>query len=186
MNRKIYQDQYDFELNQRNHLTSSVNVPIMVVIVVGGVVSSMVLNVPYALNASSIVFSLASIICAIFLLISICLLFGSSIGYKYMKLPPPSELDRYYEELLQWHKNNGTETDARNDFDDYLYERLGESVEVNSNNNINRGNFLHMATIMIAVATLFLAISGAIYVYAKLQNGQTPYKVQIIGTVDMK
>lgn len=190
MNRKIYQDQYDFELNQKNHLASSANVPIMVMTIVGGALSSMVLDFPYAMedetfNVLSFTFFALSIGCAISLLVSTFLLFRAFIGYEHMKLPPPSDLSRYYEKLLQWHsKNGGGASDAKRDFDDYFCQRLIEAAQRNGENNKNRGNFLHTATIMIAAATLFLAISGALYVSAKRQNDAIPYKVQIIGTVE--
>jgi len=187
MDRKIYQDQYDFELNQRNYLASSVNLPIMATTLVGGALSSMALSFPYKINSPSIIFGITAIFSTIFLMISIYLIFRSFIGYEYQKLQPPSALNNHYDDLLNWHKDNdGTEEDAKNDFHEYLYEKLGEAVEKNSNNNIERGNFLHMATITIAIAMVFLALSGGLYVFAKLQNEPEPCKVQIIGTVKMK
>ncbi len=187
MDRKIFQEQYDFELNQRNHLASSVNVPIMAATIVGGAISSMLLAFPYKIDSISIIFTLTSMLSIAFLVVSIYLIFRSFIGYEYKKLPPPSGLNEHYNELVLWHKeNDNTSENAKVDFDDYLYERMGQAVEVNSDNNIARGNYLHMATISIAVATIFVALSSGLYVYGKLNGDTTPHKIEVIGTVNVK
>lgn len=186
MDRKIYQEQYDSELNQRNHLASTVNVPIVAATVLGGALSSMLLRFTFKIDAVSISFVIISIISALFLGMSVFLIFRSLIGYEYEKIAPPSALKTHYNKLKEWHeKNPNSEGDEKIDFDEFLYTRMGEAVEINSKNNIDRGNYLHMATIAIAIATVFLAMSGGLYIFNKLDNGASTHKVKIIGTVKL-
>lgn len=187
MDKNIYQDQYDFELNQRAYLASAVNIPLVAVTILGSAIASMGVGFSYHIDASSIIFVMCLSASALALVVSISFIFYSLIGYEYKKLPPPSQLNNTYNELSEWHKDTyGNDEGANVDFENEFCERLGQAVEVNSKNNISRGNFLHAATISLAVATIFIGISGFLYVVNKVDNSSNPQKIEIVGKVQTK
>ena len=187
MDKKIYEDQYDFELNQRAYFASAVNIPIVAITILGSAIASMGVGYIYGINASSIIFIMSLSLSTLSLAVSVFFIFNSLIGYVYKKLQPPSQLKRVYTELTEWHiENNGSDEGVNRDFENELCERLGQAIEVNSKNNITRGNFLYAATISLAVATIFLGLSGFLYVLNKVENSSTPQKIEIIGKVETK
>ncbi len=187
MNKKIYEDQYDFELNQRAHFASVVNIPIVAITILGSAIVSMGVGFLYGINASSIIFVMSLSVSTLSLAFSICFIFYSLIGYIYKKVPPPSELKKTYQELSEWHiEMHGNNEGVDADFENELCDRLGQAVEVNSKNNIRRGNFLYAATISLAVATIFIGVSGVLYVINKVENSSNPQKIEIIGKVHTK
>lgn len=187
MNKKIYQEQYDFELNQRAYFASAINIPIVAVTILGSAIASMGVGFLYSISASSIIFVMCLSISILSLAVSVFFVFNSLIGYEYKKIPPPSELNKTYQELSEWYiETEGKDEGVNADFENALCERLSQAVEVNSKHNITRGNFLHAATISLAVATIFIGISGFFYVINKVDNSSAPHKIEIIGKVNTK
>ena len=48
MEQEIYQKQYDFELEQRNSIASAANVPIVALTILGGALSTMIVDFQYS------------------------------------------------------------------------------------------------------------------------------------------
>jgi len=185
MNSDIYQKQYDFELEQRVSISSSTNTPVVALTVIGSALSTMVMSFPYTNNNLTYAFLLLVIFSTISIIISLIYIFKSFIGYSYEKVPSTKSLSIHYNDLLQWHNDDGSnETEsvklAKQDFEDYFKNRLSDAAEQNSNNNIKRGNFLHDSNVGIAVALVFLILSAPFYIYEKIHTNKQIHKVKII------
>ena len=136
MDREIYQKQYDFELEQRNTIASSTNIPVVSITVVGGALSSMVLSFPYSNEISTYGFITFVALSGIFSIVALIYIFKSLIGYAYQKIPSPASLSDYHKGLIAWHNDNRTEEtqildEANKEFNEYLETRLSEASENN-------------------------------------------------------
>lgn len=185
MNRDLFRQQYDFELEQRNSIASATNIPIVAITVVASATSVALLDYQY----KSVFQSYAFLVFAFFALLSIAFavwcLFRSFWNYEYQKLPSSAALKQHYDALLTWHQgegNNPIETKERAgvDFSDYLDSRLTEAGDWNGQNNIVRGNYLHLATASVAIAVAMLLPAGLIYAYNKATADDKIHQVKLV------
>ncbi|MCI5221567.1 MAG: hypothetical protein D3924_02500 [Candidatus Electrothrix sp. AR4] len=188
MERRIYQKQYDFELEQRNHIASSTNTPIVSITVLGGALSSMVMKFPYSHDKYTYLFCFFVGLVVISMLTALVYIFKSFVGYSYQKIPSASKLSSHYSDLLSWHKEDcGDETKslqlAKDDFDKYLDVRLSEAADNNGDNNIKRGNSLHDATVTIAIALGLLIALVPPFVYKKVNGGNEVHRIEIVNSL---
>ena len=182
---ELLQRQYDFELEQRNSLASSINIPIVAATVISSAISVMALDYQYSASIGTYFFIFAIVSVAISIAYSISFIFKSFLNYEYKKLPSSTSLRHHYGDLINWHKDNSSPSDepeklARHDFDDYLNKLISEAADWNSINNIRRGNYLHVATQTIAISTAMLILPGSFYIYNKVSAPDKIAQVKII------
>lgn len=192
MHNDLFQKQYDFELEQRNSIASAINIPIVAITVVASATSIISIDYQYKKeNASTYAFvffetlTLAAIVFAIFYI------FRSFWNYEYKKLPNSTSLKKYHAELLNWHIKEGcigedVKINADASFLDYLNEQLADAGDWNGQNNIVRGNYLHLATAAIAIAAATLLPAGLIYIYNKATTDEKIHQVQIINQISQQ
>lgn len=190
MNSDIYQKQYDFELEQRNAIASSTNMPIVSITVIGSALSSMVLAFSYSHEFVTYSFLTFVTLSGISTIISLVYIFKSVIGYSYQKIPSTVELSAHYQDLLKWHKENRTEREhivqeSKKDFDEYFEARLSEAAENNGNNNIKRGNYIHDSTVSIAFALAFMVLSSPFFIYVKSTHDSVTHKIEVVNPVTL-
>jgi len=190
MNREIYQKQYDFELEQRNAIASSTNTPVVSITVIGGALASMVVAFPYSREAITFGFLAFAMLSAISAVVALVYIFRSVIGYSYQKIPSPVALTAHFEELKNWHRNNGTSQDqiiaeSKKDFDTYFEARLSEASEHNGNNNLRRGNYIHDSTVAIAIALAFMVLCSPFFIYVKSNSKENTHKVEVVNPITL-
>jgi len=186
MDPDLYQKQYDFELEQRHHLASNVNIPIAATTFLFGALSTISIKFNFSNDLITIIFSILSFLCLIALIFGLLFIFKSLLGYEYQKLPSPNQLASYHKELHNWHlSNSSTKENADIDFKQYLSTRLAESAEWNSRNNISRGSYIYAATLSIAICVIFLFLAAMVYFYQNLNNEEETQKVEIIGPIHL-
>jgi hypothetical protein len=177
----VFQKQYDFELEQRNGIASATNTPIVALTILGGALASIITGFKYSQSWLTYLFLAFVILTCISMLICIYKIVRTFLGYSYQKIPNANLLKQHLKELKVWHStNNGTETAAQNDFNEYFDERLSEAAEHNSQNNIKRGNYLHDATVSVVIAFIFLFIASPFYIYQKVSANENIYQVKLI------
>lgn len=121
-------------------------------------------------------FSLPATISAILLLVAISILlhtFGG--GAKYQRLPLPSEIKHYFEQMKLSSTNEDIEIDLRNG----VYNAYCEAVDFNSAVNIRRTNRVLLAARISILSLIFIAISSPLYIYraAASEKEVTPVKI---------
>lgn len=188
MNREIYQQQYDFELEQRNSIASSTNTPVVSLTIIGGALSSMILTFTYDIALVSIGFLIFVSLSILSAGTALTFIFRSVIGYSYEKIPSPIALSEHYENLRQWHQNNGGDQETviqetEKDFNTYFEKQLSKAADHNGRNNIQRGNFIHDSTVAIAFSLAFMFVGSFFFIYAKLNYEDDAHKVEIINPV---
>lgn len=185
MDSGLFLKQYDFELEQRNSLASAINIPIVALTALGGALGSMAASYQYA-NDLFTYFFLAFVILALTsLLISLYQTFKSFAGYVYEKIPSTTKLSAHYEELKKWYEEQGTDEKAIEqlataDFQTFLNDSVAKATDVNSQNNITRGNYLHGAITTIAFTFVFLLLSSSLYLYQKATSTEQIHQVKIV------
>lgn len=184
MDRDIIRQQYDFEMEQRNVIASTTNIPIVAITVLSSALSVVIIDFQYRESIQTYIFLSLAIATVISIVFGISFIFKSFWNYEYQKIPKSGALKNHYKELLAWHENNGFHADkaksnADTDFQDYISEKLSEASDWNSQNNIIRGNYIHRATASIAFAIVFLIPSGALYAYNKAQSPEKVYQVNL-------
>ena len=190
MDREIYQKQYDFELEQRNVIASSTNTPVVSITVIGGALSSMVMTYPYSNNFHSYAFLLFVAFSSLSAIVALFYIFKSVIGYSYQKIPSPVALSEHYKELVKWHKENGTDEtlitqESKKDFEEYFENRLSGAAENNGNNNLKRGNYIHDATVSIAIAAAFMVVSTPFFLYSKANGENNIHKIEVVNPITL-
>jgi len=190
MEREIYQKQYDFELEQRNSIASASNIPVVALTIVGGALSTMIIDFKYLWCMATYVFISLSFLALLTIVISMIFLFRSFIGYSYQKIPSAPALTKYYSDLKSWHQQNCSNGEdsinlAKIDFDEYFNERLSEAVENNGTNNLKRRNFLHDATLWVAIALALLILAAPFYVYQKINHEDTIHQIEIVKPINL-
>ena len=191
MDSDIFQKQYDFEMTRKNNLSSSVNVPIVALTVLGGATSSMILKYEYSYNVPTYIFITVVLLSICFSGYALILVFKSQIGYWHHKIPSSNTLSKYHHELIAWYEKEGHNEEkakllAKVDFDDYLNRKLSEASDANGQNNLKRGAFLHDANVKIAIALVFVAIASPFYIYSNLTKSESPSKIQVVNPIHLK
>jgi hypothetical protein len=191
MDSGIFQKQYDFEMTRKNTLSSSLNIPIVALTVLGGAASSMILKYEYSYNISTYIFIAVVSISICFSAYALILAFKSQVGYWHHKIPSSGTLSNYYKDLITWYVAEGSSEEearvqAESDFDDYLNRKLSEASDANGENNLKRGAYLNEANVKIAIALLFLALSSPFFIYANLTKNESPSKIEIVNPIHLK
>ena len=188
MHSDLFHKQYDFELDQRNGLTSATNIPIVAITVVASATSVILIDFRYGRDLLSYIFGTFSLATLAAITFSIYSVFRSFWNYDYKKLPRSCDLRKHGEDLQAWHGQNGSSTaDARTlaaaDFADYLSGQIAEAADWNGQNNVVRGNYLHRATAAIALGVALLLPSALLYAHNKATAEEKIYQVRVVEPV---
>ncbi len=139
------------------------------------------LETEFGAKIDSFADDLTYLLAIIGMLISSYKLVRTFLGYSYKKIPPAKQLRQHLEDLKTWHNTNGSgDNEAIVDFDQYFDERLSEAAEHNSANNIERGNYLHDATLFVVIAFIFLFCASPFYIYERVTSKDKVYQVNLI------
>ncbi|MDP1924968.1 MAG: hypothetical protein Q8K57_09315 [Thiobacillus sp.] len=189
MHIELFRKQYDFELEQRISIASTTNIPIVAITVVASALSAVLLDYQYKYNPQSYAFLVFSFLALVAIIFSVFFLFRSFWNYEYQKLPSAALLKQHYDELHTWHVQNGripqeAKEIADADFIEYVNVRLAEAGDWNGQNNIVRGNYLHMATAAVALSVAALIPAGLIYIHNKATSEDNIHQVEIVNPND--
>ena len=184
MDSDLFRKQYDFELEQRNAIASATNIPIVAITVVASATSAVLLDFQYSASPLTFIFLGFAFLTLVSIVSSVYFLFRSFWNYEYQKLPGSSALKQHHDDLLAWHSANGlpskeAKASTTEDFSQYINSRLAEASDWNGQNNIIRGNYLHMATAAVAISIASLIPGGLSYIYNKTTAEEKTHKVKI-------
>jgi hypothetical protein len=191
MEREIFQKQYDFEMAQKDALSSTVNIPIVSITVIGSALSGMLLSFSYSESYITYLFIVAIALCFVFCSYALVLVFKSLVGYWHHKIPPSSTLFAYHKELSNWHLQQGASEEeatkkTEEEFSEYFNRKLSDASDKNSANNLKRSAYIHDATLNAAISLVFLAVSAFFYVYAKAMEPAQTYKIEVVNPIKIE
>ncbi|MBI3491578.1 MAG: hypothetical protein HY047_07350 [Acidobacteria bacterium] len=161
---EFLKDRYDFELARKDKLTDSLNLPIGILTVVGGLLGVMVSGFSYQiLWLSKIFVTLLAFDGAAFAISLLFLAFAfhrQTYGYLQF-LGEFRDAERMLEDYDQ------ATAGAR--FEQYLRDSLIEAADMNAKMNIRRGRYLSLGRLAILAMVILTALLGLPYVYDHLK-----------------
>ena len=185
MDQDFFQRQYDFEIDQKNNLASSMNTPFVALTVVGGGLSTLTTSFAYSSDRPTYCFVVFVGLGAIALLVSLYFVLRAFLGYKYQKIASARDLVAYLRDLEAWYLKNGeavniAKSKAQMDYQDFIEECMADATEHNSQINIRRGEFLHLGTTGIAISFVLLFCSMPSFLYQKVYKLEGVQKIEIV------
>lgn len=179
--------QYDFELEQRNSLTSATGFPVVAITVISGAICALAVGYSYTSHAN--LFVVLLFVSSAAILFSVYFLFRSFWNHVYKKIPSPARIYEHQARLVAWWDENRGQAGMKSsaelanaDLDRYLEEKLIEAADWNERINILRGNFLHLSVAAAAVSLFFLVLPGVLYAIEKAEDKKDYAEVKIVCT----
>ncbi|MCI0426595.1 MAG: hypothetical protein L0Z46_01100 [Nitrospiraceae bacterium] len=157
----LYKEMYYFELQRRNHLISSLALPVGVITILAGGLFYYLQRLP-SLSFDPWVVAFFALLAfgGISLAVAIICLALAAQSYEYGYIPTPSEIEGYRRALIQYYEENpGVSPGLDQDFHTFICSRLLEHTERNTRTNDIRSGYLSIGLGGIVAATLFLAVT---------------------------
>ena len=83
MDIELFRKQYDFELDQRNTIAASTNLPILGLTIIGSALCLIIVGYIYSITFQSIAFTSLASLCALFMLCTMYYIVRSLIVYTF-------------------------------------------------------------------------------------------------------
>lgn len=179
---EFLKEMYYYQVNQKQQISSSVNIPIGIIgLVIGGFVY-LLNNLGSIDNNKKYVISIIMITFAFFISFTCCFLIKAIWRNKYMYLPRTEEimkhkmvLTTHYEEHSEYYINNGQlnkETFVQNEFEKYLCVELIKCTDQNNETNEKRLNNIRRATTFLILTLIIGSISLIAYTYSVTDDSE--------------
>jgi hypothetical protein len=143
MRHTFYQQLYEVEFQRRDHLQSAVGTPLSVLVLVGTGLVLLAQKFRTDDRLLQFVFWMSYAVAAVAFVVTVHKLIRSFHGYVYRRIPYPSQILAYYQELKAHYQAAGTPGLADEEFDVYLRGQYIEAGDRNSVLNVNRAAFLN-------------------------------------------
>jgi ABC-type transport system involved in cytochrome bd biosynthesis fused ATPase/permease subunit len=146
---------YDRELDRKDQLTSAVNFPVTILILLGSALVTMTQGMPFNGGAIMAGFIVALLFTMMFIAASLY-----NLGYAYM--------GEKYEYLAKLDDIADAESElADEEFDEALRESIIEATDANTELNQTRQAFLGYGNRFMLLAVVFAAVTGVFYVFGQ-------------------
>lgn len=160
MDLALYKEFYDREWERHEHLQSAVNTPISIVTLLAGGLVLMGKGFESGEAVLEVVFWGTGFVAAVFIGIAIYLVIRSIDGYRYERLPFPSDLAAHYSHLVEHYRRLGNPARSDEAFYQYLVRRYALAANQNMVNNVRRGEYLQRANRFLVYALCATASAG--------------------------
>lgn len=185
--REFFQHLYDEEWSRRAEVREATALPAGVLTLLAGVLLFYVRTYSFPGGWLSTVFDVSTALAAGAFLAATYSLVRSLFGPPYRRLPWPSEMHFYYEELVCCDQARGGATGGvEQKFEHFLVDRYVDAADRNSVNNANSGEYLHKANRAVVVALVFVAIAAYPIVMDFRHAQREPQKVEIVNAREMQ
>jgi hypothetical protein len=162
---QFLKDRYDFEVQRKDKLTDSLNLPVAIVGGLGILLGVMARSFTYTDQVLTWLF-LVPLSAALFAFLT-CLvhLARAYRRQKHMYLPLLSDLDESQEEFLEFAKvMAGSKTEILDEFEAQVHTRMIDAADRNTRNNDERSSILFMARVSLFAVLALTALTGVSYV----------------------
>ena len=194
-------DQYLLEIERKNQLRTSLNLPTGVLIVLGGLLGFFAKDFPYNLSTgTTIIFFFLLATSTILFLIAVYHLIRSFYGRTYAFIETPGELKTYYDKLLHHHRNLSDyyksleeyygveprekdypkpEVLAKQDFQEFLSQKYILATNENTWNNDSKSARLHSANLFLIFTLCSTLACSVPFLYADLNKPEKIHRIRI-------
>ena len=166
----FYKDFYESEMQKKNELDRSTNIPILAITLLFGLISFLIKAIDFnkielldylILFTSTVIFILMSI--AIFRII---ISYNNGLkGYEYEVLGSNTDYEKYRKELFEYFEKAD---DAEKDFKEAIINKLIKSSDNNTKLNIFRTYQLFLAKKFVIISILIYSINFILYLIKQL------------------
>lgn len=176
----LYSDQYKFEWEHRAYLQSAINIAIVIATIVGCGLVSVARVYKFSSSTESLIVSILLAGSLLSLGVAAYSIFRAMHGFEYARIPTPSKLEGWRQELTDWHAKYGSLIDIEKDIDQGYLTRLCEAVENNWLNNKRRSAHIFRATRFTGLAALFIVVPAILSVYQDVVSEPVTHNVRIL------
>ena len=177
----LYQRLYDEELSWRDQLSTAVGIPVGVAIVLGGVLALYARAFPGWDGGLGWWFGVTLVAGTLSLLGAVVQLIRARYGYTYERIPFPSEIREYEKSLLAFHQANGTESQFRDEFEEWLTDRMVSASDRNLQNDVQKSHHLHWSLTWLIAALVAIGLATPPYFFVEADRDQEVVQVEVIG-----
>jgi hypothetical protein len=160
MDLDLYKEFYDREWERHEHLLSAVNTPISILtLLAGGLV---LMGKGFESDEAILQWSFWIAMAISAGLVSLCvyLVVRSVHGYRYHRIPLPTELALHYETLKEHYNQQRKPGLTDPAFEKYITDRYIAAADRNAVNNIKRDGYLYLANRVLVLAICSTASTG--------------------------
>jgi len=184
----LFKESYYFELDRKDKINANLNFPITILVLVVGVLSYYLNNLP---NLNHDFTSVIFYISVFALIVNICFcfyfLYRCFTGYGYDYVSPTTEIDRYVNDI---HKYNSQvdekgKMNVDHELTALLIEQYCRCATTNSQNNIRKTGYLRSTSVSLLCAVIIVAISTFPFFILKYQLSSEVQKVEITNLKDI-
>ncbi|MEO9494152.1 MAG: hypothetical protein ABJG42_06635 [Vibrio splendidus] len=176
----FYMQQYDLELARKSEVSGVVQIRLLSFISASGVMLYMLksFQLEHEYMLLPIVFFISSAFSCLTFLYIAWFLYKAYWGDTYERLPPPSELEQYYKDMVSAEILDGN-PDA---YLEFLIEEVGECVDNNMLKNDRRYQAMNKVMKRLPIAIVPFVLAGGIYLFADLDSSspRKPITIEII------
>lgn len=180
MRHAFYQQLYEAEFQRRDHLQSAVGTPLSVLVLVGTGLVLLAQKFRTDERLLQVVFWSSYTAALVAFVVTVYMLIRSFHGYVYRRIPYPSQILAYHEELKAHHTAAGKPGLAEEEFDIYLRGQYIEAGDRNSVLNVNRTAYLNLGNRALILCLCALVVCAVPYVIAVRQAKPEPQLFQFV------
>ena len=178
----FYKEAYFFELDRKDKINSNLNLPITVLVLVVGVLSYYLNNLPnLGYNFSSVVFCLSILILIVNTCVSFYFLYRCFTGYSYDYIDPTKKIFEYVNDIRTYNKqvDKVNTMDVDYELTELFIDQYCRCATINSQNNKRKTGYLRSTSFAILSSVLTLAISAFPFFVLKYQFASEIQKIEI-------
>jgi len=177
-----YKESYYFELDRKDKISSNLNLPITILVLVAGVLSYYLNNLPnldFSLKSAFLCFLLFS------LFVSICFsfyyLYRCLTNYTYGYVSSTEEIDKYINQIHEYNTqvDENRKIDTEDEFVDFLIEQYSKCASMNSQNNKRKTGYLRSTSVSLLIAVIIMTVSAFPFFILKYNSSSQVQKVEI-------
>ncbi len=158
-------NRYDYELQRKEQLTTSLTLPVAVLSVLGGAIVAMARSFSY--RETLLTSSFGPVLGAEALAFFACLVYLARAYHRqtYVFLPLLGKIDRSREEFLEFASvMAGGEAEVVEAFENQMRQRMIDAADRNTQTNDERSGLLHRARLALYAVLVLTAVAGIPYV----------------------
>ncbi len=182
-----FEELYKHELEQRERLRSALNLPLGLLVVVGGLFGIMLQSLWFEVSVLSILFYAAALGGVLFFSQTMYFLVRSYHGHIYKAMPFALEQRTYREGLREWHTKYGNGPDEGDrEWVEYLERLYAEAADHNAGMNLIKSDYLFRANGAIIKCVICAVLAFVLFATHRALSPAAPQRIEIVGRPELK
>ena len=178
---EIFKEQYEFELERKEQLGTSLSLPLAMVSILGGILVFYAQHYPASSNGLTIAFAVFFGLFGIALVSAVYFIFRAYTGFTYQYVASGPDLKQWFDDLVSYYSAEADgRKEAEREFQDGIDIRYIEATGVNATNNQLKAAYLNSASKLLAAATALALLCAVPFFMNSTRNDEKPIKVEVV------